>query len=363
MSAKTMIKRVASARRDCKHPPVSSNNQEETMTRAQRAARRWALAFAMMASSVSASAQTLQPVSVIVFPGGFNWPIWVAQEKGYFARGGIEVKLTPTPNSVFQLTNLIEGKFDIGMTAFDNVVAYMEGQGEAPVSVQPDLMVFMGSDHGFLSLTAVPEVKSAAELKGKTVSVDAATTGYAFVLFDLLKKNGLASGDYTVEKAGGVVQRWQALREKKHAATMLITPFDVMAKGAGFNVLQYAIDVYGNYQGLVGATRRGWAAENAPKLQSYISAYVAGIEWLRDQKNKDEAIAILRKNLQQMSPELAEQSHAVLAGPKGFAPKAQFDAAGARKVLELRSEYGQPKKSLTDPLRYYDAKYYQAAMR
>ena len=40
--------------------------------------------------------------------------------------------LTPTPNSVFQLTNLIDGKFDIAMTAIDNVVAYNENQGEAP---------------------------------------------------------------------------------------------------------------------------------------------------------------------------------------------------------------------------------------
>src|SRR5467141_2079801 len=97
-------------------------------------------------------AQNLDPVSVIVFPGGFNWPIWVAQEKGYFAKGGIEVRLTPTPNSVFQLTSLIEGKFDIGLTAFDNVIAYMEGQGEASLSVQPDLFVFMGGDNGLLSL-------------------------------------------------------------------------------------------------------------------------------------------------------------------------------------------------------------------
>jgi ABC-type nitrate/sulfonate/bicarbonate transport system substrate-binding protein len=71
-----------------------------------------------------AAAQNLEPVSVIVFPGGFNWLIWVAQEKGYFAKGGIEVKLTPTPSSVFQLTSLIEGKFDIGATAIDNVIAY-----------------------------------------------------------------------------------------------------------------------------------------------------------------------------------------------------------------------------------------------
>jgi hypothetical protein len=34
-----------------------------------------------------------------------------------------------------------------------------------------------------------------------------------------------------------------------------------------------------------------------------------------------------------------------------------------RKVLELRSEYGRPKKILTDPARYYDLKYYEAAIR
>jgi ABC-type nitrate/sulfonate/bicarbonate transport system substrate-binding protein len=321
------------------------------------------MAVALFGSPVPAGAQSLEPVSVIVFPGGFNWPIWAAQEKGYFARSGIEVKLTPTPNSVFQLTSLIEGKFDIGMTAFDNVVAYMEGQGEAPVSGQPDLAAFMGGDNGFLSLVTVPEVKSFQELKGKAVSVDALTTGYAFVLFDLLKRNGLTPNDYKVEKAGGVLQRWEALKEKKHAGTMLITPFDMIAKAIGFNVLQYAIDVYGNYQGLVAATRRSWATANPKKVDAYIRAYLASLDWLYDLQNKDEAIAILRKNLPQMSPDLAAQSYAVLLGPKGFARKGEVDVAGMRKVLELRGEYGQPKKVLNDPMRYYDPKYYEAATK
>jgi ABC-type nitrate/sulfonate/bicarbonate transport system substrate-binding protein len=109
------------------------------------------------------------------FPGGFNWPIWAAQEKGYFAKGGIEVRLTPTPSSVFQLTGLIEGRFDIAETAIDNVIAYMEGQGEASVSVKPDLFVFMGGDSGLLSLAVLPEIKTYADLKGKTLSVDAST--------------------------------------------------------------------------------------------------------------------------------------------------------------------------------------------
>ena len=310
-----------------------------------------------------AAAQNLEPVSVIVFPGGFNWPIWIAQDKGFFTRVGIEAKLTPTPNSVFQLTNLIEGKFDIGMTAIDNIVAYMEGQGEAAVSTTPDLVVFMGGDNGFLSLVTVPEVKTFQDLKGKTLSVDALTTGYAFVLLDLLKRGGLTSADYKVERAGGVLARWDALKEKKHAGTMLITPFDIIAKSNGFNVLQSAIDVYGNYQGLVGATRRGWAAQNPKKVDAYIRGYIAGVEWLYDANNKNEAIAILRKHLPQMSPELAAQSYAVLAGPKGFTRKAELDIDGVRRVLELRSEYGQPKKALSDPKRYYDPKYYQAATR
>ena len=130
-----------------------------------------------MTTSSAPAVNALRPVSVIVFPGGFNWPIWVAQDKGYFATGGIEVLLTPTPNSVFQLTNLIDGKFDIAMTAIDNVIAYMEGQGEAPTVSSPDLIVFMGGDNGFLSLVGGPAIKSIADLKGKTVSVDALTTG------------------------------------------------------------------------------------------------------------------------------------------------------------------------------------------
>jgi ABC-type nitrate/sulfonate/bicarbonate transport system substrate-binding protein len=310
-----------------------------------------------------AGAQTLQPVSLITFPGGFNWPVWVAQEKGYFAKNGIEVKLTPTPSSVFQLTGLIEGKFDIGITAIDNVIAYMEGQGEVPVATQPDLFVFMGGDNGLLSLVSVPEITSIPDLKGKTVSVDAVTTGYAFVLFDLLKRNGLDKGDYKIEKAGGVLSRWEALKEKKHDATMLLTPFEIVAKANGFNILQPAIDVYGHYQGLSGATRRSWARDNKPKLEGYIRGYLAALDWLYQPANKDEAIAILRKNLPQMTPALAAESYAVLVHPNGFAPKAELDIGGVRKALELRSQYGEPKKELTDPMKYYDPSYYEAASK
>ena len=305
-----------------------------------------------------------QTVNVIVFPGGFNWPIWVAQEKRLFAKNGLDVKLTPTPSSVFQLTNLIEGKFDIAMTAIDNLIAYREGQGEAKVD-GPDLIAFMGGDNGFLRLVAVPEVKSYGDLRNKTLSVDARTTGYAFVLFEMMERAGLRlDRDYNVERAGGVLQRFQALMEKKHAATLLLSPFEVPAEARGFNRLGNAIDVFDHYQGVVAGARKAWADANRAAVIGYIRAYAEATDWLYDPRNKDEAIAIFRNNLPQASEQAARTSYDILLAPRGGIFKnAQMDIEGVRTVLRLRSKYGEPKKTLTDPAKYYDASFYRAAMR
>jgi ABC-type nitrate/sulfonate/bicarbonate transport system substrate-binding protein len=144
---------------------------------------------------------------------------------------------------------------------------------------------------------------------------------------------------------------------------MLLAPFDVLAKANGLNILQYALDVYGQYQGIVGATRRSWAAQNSKKLEAYIRGYREGLAWLFDPKNKEEAIAIFRRNLLQFSEELAGQSYGVLVSPRGFAPDGALSIEGVRRVLALRSEYGEPKRTLTDPMMYYDPQYYEAAKR
>lgn len=324
---------------------------------------RW-LTFLWLVAAIPLPARaTTATLEVIVFAGGFNWPIWAAQKQGYFARNGIDVHLTPTPGSEYQLKNLIEGKFDLGMTAIDNVIAYSEGQGEAQVSVTPDLVVVMGGDNGFLRLVGMPAVKSYADLRGKELTVDARTTGYAFVLEKMLQKGGLKESDYELVKAGGVLQRFEDLMLQKHAATLLLSPFEVAAQAKGFNLLGNAIDVLGHYQGLVGATRRAWAREHRAELVGYIRGYVAGLDWLYDGANRDAAIALFREHLPNMSPELAAKSYEILLDPKtGFTRGAAIDMAGVDTVLALRSEYGEPRKTLLDPTKYIDLGYYQQAL-
>ena len=322
------------------------------------------LSALLLVSCTSTPPAPPKPVNLIVFPGGFNWPVWVAQEKGLFAKNGIEVRITPTPSSVFQLTNLIDGKFDIAMTAIDNLIAYREGQGEVP-KLGPDLFAFMGGDNGFLRLVTVPEVKTFNDLRGKELSVDALTTGYAFVLLEILERNGLQKDrDYKTPAAGGVLQRFQALMEKKHAGTLLLSPFEVQAEARGFNRLANAIDVLGRYQGLVGGARKAWAEQNRDAVVGYIRAFSDAVDWLYEPGNKDEAIAIFLKNLPNANAQAAQTAYKVLLSTTdGFQKKAKIDMEGVKTVLALRSKYGQPRKALSDPSPYYDPSFYDAAMR
>jgi len=303
-------------------------------------------------------------VRVSAFPGGSNWASWVAQEKGLFRKNGIDVKVTPTPSSVRQLTGLIEGKFDIAETAIDNLIAYREGQGEAKID-GPDLIAFMGGTNGFLRLVAVPEVKAYEDLRGKTLSVDALTTGYAFVLLELMEHAGMRKDrDYRVVSVGGALERFQALLEKKQDATLLAPPFDLRAEAQGYTRLAIATDVLGHYQGTVGGVRKAWADANRDAVIGYIRASSEALDWLYDPGNKAEAIAIFRKNLPDVSEEAALGTYGVMFSPStGLQRKKRIDIEGIRTVLALRSKYGEPHKTLSEPGLYYDPGFYIEAMR
>ncbi len=301
----------------------------------------------------------MSPLRVNVFPGGFNWPIFAAIEKGLFAREGLAVALQATTGSIAQMTGLAAGNFEIAMTAFDNVVAYVEGQGEAPIGAQPEFFAFLGSDDSFLSLVAQPDISRPADLRGRAISVDAATTGYAFALFDMLDSASLEEGDYAIVKVGGMAQRFDDLCRGGNAATMLSTPYDLLAQRAGLRVLSR---LEGPYQGNVGAARREWAKSNPALVVAYIRAYVEAVRWLYEPANRSEACDILKRHVSDMTPELAAASYPVLLDPnRGFFRDGRVQEEGVRRVLRLRSRYAAERRILSDPGKYFDHHYWGLA--
>ena len=323
---------------------------------------RFAATLLMVLAGPACSAT--RALEACTFPGGFNWPFWVATQKGFFAAEGLEVKLTPATGSAAQMRGLADGKFDIAISTIDNVIAYDEGQGEAKLDMRADFFAFMGAQYGAVRLVSQPDIRAIGELKGKSLAVDAATTGYAFVLRKMLQKGGLSESDYALEPMGGTGQRAEALMQGRTAATILTSPLEVLAESRGYRRLANAVDVVGPYQALSGVARRTWARDNAEALVGFIRGYVKALDWLRDPSHRAEAIEIYRANVPQVSEEIAGKAWVtLLAGPEGFQRKAKLDRAGIETVIALRREFARPAVSLGTPDQYIDESYYLKAVQ
>ena len=348
--------RVRLAARFCKR---TSSGTRRTIVTTHRIAG-FVLAC-LFAAGAFAQASAPTPLRVITFDGGWNLPLWAAQRQGFFEANGVAVQTAYTPSSGFLVASLLDGKSDIALALIDNLVAYREGQGEAKITDNPDLFAFMGGDGGFLSVIAAPGISSFADLKGKTLSVDAMTTGAAFVLREIMARNGIAEADVVYVRAGGTANRYRDLLAGKHQATLLRTPFELLARSRGLRQLASA-EVLGAYQGTAGIARRSWANEHAAALTGFIRAYRAAVDWLYDRTNRDIVEALLVANGRDMTPALARQSYDLLLADKGgIARDLAIDPAGIRTVLQLRSKYGTPSKALTDPAKYIDLTYYDKA--
>jgi len=307
------------------------------------------LGAAMAVLLTPARAET--KLTVIVFPGVQNLPMFAAQAKGLFAKRELAVDLKFTPNSDELRNGLAEGRYQIAHSAVDNAFALKD-------KANVDIAVVLGGDDSFNRLIVQPEIKSLADIKGKTVAVDAVNTAYAFQLYEMLRQKGLNKGDYEVKQVGGTGQRLDAMtKDKSFAAAMMNPPFSIRAEKAGLKAIDTAAAALGAYQGSSAFVLRSWGAANADTIVKYVQAYIEGLRWMLDPKNKAEAVALLVDRLK-LPEDVAAQAYD--ATIKGFNKDGALDMEGVKNVLKLRAQFegGTP----AAPEKYIDLSYYQKAL-
>ncbi|HSR71503.1 MAG TPA: ABC transporter substrate-binding protein [Kiloniellales bacterium] len=299
---------------------------------------------------------------VIAFPGAPNLPIFAAQEMAFFAERGLEVDLATTPSSVFQFEKLAAGEFDLAMTAFDNVVAYREGQGAVELGGAADFCVLMGATQIELAFVVEPGIERYADLKGRSLALDALATGFAFVLYEMLARGGLERGDCELVPVGATPDRWQSVRDGVHAGTLTIEPFTSLARAAGFQVLERSTDLFDAYQGGVVAARRTRVEHNRPAVRAYLEGYLAGLDWTRTPENRTEAARLLMSRMPAIRPGVVDAVMDSLLSPRtGLTPDGAVLRDGMETVLALRSRYGGG-AALEDVERYLELACYDEAL-
>lgn len=295
-------------------------------------------------------------LKVMVFPGLANLPLFVGQAQGFFARRGLAVEILNTPNSDVLRNGLAAGDHQLVVAGVDNAVAMAEAGH--------DIGILIGGDSAFNSFFVKPEIQGWADLRGRTLIVDAPNTAYAVAGYRMLELNGLPRGSYTVKPTGGTFARYELmLRDPEAHASMLNPPFSLQAQDNGLRKLADLTEVLGPYLGNAGWAMRSWARANPDVVTRYLAAYVEGIRFMLAPANADATTGIIAERLR-LSPDLARRNLALLTDPRGgSAPDGRFDLEGFRNVLKIRAEVlGNWGGTPPAPDRYLDLGYWERAV-
>lgn len=319
----------------------------------------WVAAVAGSLSPAVAAGAAATTIRVSTFPNAKALPVYVGLANGLFAKYGLTVELETTASSQSQRDGLAAGVFQIAHAALDNAVAMIEVANR-------DVVIVSGGDSGMNEFFVQPGISAFADLKGKTIVVDAPDTAYALQAKKLLLQNGLREGaDYTVKQVGAVAFRYKAMIEDRtNAGGILNLPFTVEAQERGLKSLGGLVDLLGPYQATGAFVMRAWARHNGDALERYLAAYVDALRWIRDREHRSGAVDLLIEKLK-LDRGIAERTYDLLVVPAtGFTPDARFDVEGFRNMLALRAEIERkPETAAAPPERYVDLHYYDAAMK
>jgi ABC-type nitrate/sulfonate/bicarbonate transport system substrate-binding protein len=309
-----------------------------------------------MAVGLAAPVAAQTEVKMIGFGGGTNVPSWVAIDKGFFEKEGLKVTQDVTAGSKEQMQDLMAGKYQFASTAFDNIVAYTEGEGTDKFP-DYDVVAIMGVHSGMNSVVARPEIKKYSDLKGKVAAVDSPTSGYATVLYQIVKdKAGLQQDkDYTTVSVGGTSGRVKALKDGAAQVAMISSPNDMQLKDEGFNILGDAAEEIGDFQGSAYAVRKSYAKDHQKEVDAFVRAMVAATDFVFS--NKAGTVEVLKGRIKGLSDADAGKLYDRLVGPGGLNKRAALNTKGVETVLKLRTVYGG--KQPASPAKYIDLSYYE----
>ena len=291
--------------------------------------------------------------------GGGSFTTSIAQSNGMFAKYGLRIELPRSAAGGSEEVRrwLASSELDLADYGVDNAIAMVENAGV-------DVILVAATDYTPTELMAQSEIKSLADLRGKTVLVDAPNTQNALALKKILSTAGLNPGsDYQMKEAGGTTARVAAmLKQKEYAATMASGQTAVRARQAGLVSLAATSSIFGPVLRYGVFTRRQWAKENSNLLVRYLAAHIEAQRWIMDPANKNKVIDIVAQQ-GKLSRDLAGGIYEMDTGPNGLAKDAAIDVARFSNVLKFRAEVeGSWGGKAPAPDRYYDVSYYEKAL-
>jgi ABC-type nitrate/sulfonate/bicarbonate transport system substrate-binding protein len=264
--------------------------------------------------------------------------IHLARNDGSLNRAGIDVHETSVTSSPAQFNSLGSGEFDLIFTSPDNVLAY-RFLSHNPLGRNLPVRIESAIDRGLgLSLCTAPSIGSPEDLRGKTVGVDVAGSGFAFVAYALLEREGLHPGDYAVEALGSTPRRASALVEGGCAATILNAGNELRARGAGCTIVSSAVEL-GPYLGTVLASLDTQQSKNDDSKRRFIDVMLTTANEIVTGTREAEVVEAAMLLLGLTETEARAHHECLLAPTTGLIANGKVDRASIATLINLRRTY------------------------
>ena len=259
---------------------------------------------------------------------GFQSPLWATRDLGLLNKYGVNADLVLTAGSTRQIQALVGNSAQFAQVdAVTTVNAINQGA---------DLVMISGSLNTFpFSFVAQKDIRKPEDLAGKKIGIVGFGGANELAIVLALKEWNVPRQSVTIIQSGGAPQRLVALAAKALDATVLAYPELGEAMRMGMNVLGHMRDMKTAVFPMNAiVVRRSFLQQNREVVKRFQEAYAEATYQLLN--NKDKAMAVLTKWLQQKNPRAIEETYQYIATSFSFPTRVSHQ--GLRNTLEMASQ-------------------------
>lgn len=236
---------------------------------------------------------------------GFNWlPVFVADERGLFAKHGIAIEYQRL-GSVDKATTAVKDRTaDLAITPPEGAIADFLAGGDLRILAANSLRLPM-------SLVARPEITTLADVAGKRIGTSSLTEGTSIYTQMMLQQVGLTyPDDYEFVLAGVHTARWAALQRGEIDCAPQPAPWNFLAEREGYSLIGEVNDVIPDVIFAALIATGTWLEENGDVAHRLVAALQEAHTLVNDQAHDETTRAIYQRITTPDDPDLAARGFA-----------------------------------------------------
>jgi len=279
--------------------------------RKQRQSRCWAwisfsaVAFLCFGYDAALAQENRVRAAYSTMSGSMAW-VWAAKEGGYFDQQGLKVDLIYIGGTAQLFQSMLAGEIDFGIGGGPSII-------NANIQRRSIVIVAGTLNRMIMKIMATPQIKTAADIRGKRIAVTRYGTNTDFAARLFLKGWGLSSEkDAVILQVGSVPNVLSSLQSGTSQAGALSPPAHLQAEKLGFVELMDLSRENIFYPYTYVAVSAAFLEKNGNLIRPFLSAAAEGIR--RFGADKPFAKKLMAKYLRISDEKVLEDTHQLFSG-------------------------------------------------